>query len=307
MKAVRAQGFGAASVLTVSEIEVPQPGPRDILVRVRASGINPIEWKIRSGAMAKAIGRDLPVTFGWACAGVVEAVGSDVAAFEVGEEVYSYPEFARGGTHAELLAIDETQAARKPTSLSFVQAAAVPMTAQAASMVMQAANLKAGERILIHGGAGAVGHWLIQLAKAAGAEVVATASGTGLRAVADLGASRVIDYRVERFEDVGRVEVVCDLIGGETQARSWALLGVGGRLLSTATPPDAKHAETIGAIAQFVFTPPSGAALADIAAKLDSGNLKPLEIAHQFALSDAAAAHRLGEAGQSHGKMVLIP
>ena len=307
MRAVQVESFGGASVLAVREIEAPETGPRDILVRVRASGINPIEWKIRSGAMARAIARDLPVTFGWACAGVVEAVGGDVTAFAVGDDVYSYPEFARGGTHAELVAIDEAQAARKPASLSFPQAAAAPMTAQAAWTLMQAAEVKASERLLVLGGGGAVGHWLIQLAAAAGAGVVVTASGDGLAAAIDLGASRVVDHRVERFEDVGRVDVVCDLVGGETQARAWAVLGVGGRLLSTATPPDARRAEAIGAAARFVFTPPSGADLAGIGVQIDTGVLKPLPVAQEFALADAARSHEMGEGGRSTGKLVLIP
>jgi len=154
MKAVQASGFGAASVLSLVDIEKPQPSGRDILVRVKASGLNPIEWRIPSGAMAKAIGRDLPVTFGWAYAGIVESVGADVTAFKAGDEIYSYPEFTRGGTHTEFVLIDEGQAALKPNPLTFAQAAAAAMTAQAAWTSMDVAKIQSGERVLVHGRAG---------------------------------------------------------------------------------------------------------------------------------------------------------
>ncbi len=305
MKAVQATAFGDASVLSLVDIATPQPLGRDTLVRVKASGVNPIEWKIRSGVMAKAIGRDLPVTFGWACAGIVERVGADVTAFKVGQEIYSYPEFTRGGTHAEFVLIDERQAAFKPESLSFAQAAAAAMTAQAAWTAMDVAKVRSGERVLIHGGAGALGHWLIQLANHAGAEVITTASGAGVQSAADLGAARVIDYRGEQFEEAGPVDVVFDLIGGPTQIRSWALLGQGGRLISTAMPPDAEAAKTKGATGHFVFTPPSGAVLAAIGEQIDGGILKPLPVALELPLADAVRAHELGETGKAGGKMVL--
>jgi NADPH:quinone reductase-like Zn-dependent oxidoreductase len=265
--------------------------------------VNPIEWKIRSGAMARALGRPLPVTFGWECAGIVIAVGSSVTTFKIDDAVFSYPEFFRGGTHADQVAIAAEQTALKPRKLDFAQAAIVPMTAQAAWTALDAAVLKAGERVLIHGAGGAVGHWLVQLAKARGAEVLATASGQQLSSVEALGAARVIDYRQQRFENVGPVAVVFDLVGGETQERSWAVLGNGGRLISTVSPPAPQRN---GAIGTFVFTPPRGAILAQIAAMLDDATLRPLPIGARLVLSQAAEAHTRGEAGQSPGKMVLM-
>jgi NADPH:quinone reductase-like Zn-dependent oxidoreductase len=163
------------------------------------------------------------------------------------------------------------------------------------------------ERVLIHGAAGPVGHWLIQLAKEKGAQVIATASGAGLDGVQALGADTAMDYRNARFEDAGTVDVIFDLIGGETRMRSWAILGAGGRLLSTAMPPDTAKAEAIGARAMFVFTPPDGQVLADIVQKINAGTLKPLPIAREMALKDAAESHRLGESGKAGGKMALIP
>ena len=308
MLAIQANTFGDASVLIETEVERPEPSGRDILVRVKASGVNPIEWKIRSGAMARAVGRDLPVTFGWACAGLVDAVGPEVTAFRVGDEVCAYPEFTRGGTHAAFVLIDEAQAAPKPASLSFVEASAVPMTAQAAWTALSAAEVQSGDRVLIQGAAGAVGHWLIQLAKDKGAHVITTVSARDAGDVRALGADQVIDYRSERFEDSsGKVDIVFDLIGGETQARSWAVLGVGGRLVSTAMPPDAHRAAAIGAKGVFVFTPPDGQVLAEIVKRIDAGRLKPLHVARALPMRDAAEAHRLGESGKACGKMALVP
>ncbi len=307
MKAIQVHSFGDASVLVEQDVAVPVPQGKELLVRVKASGVNPIEWKIRSGAMARAIGRDLPVTFGWACAGVVEAVGPDVTAFHIGDAICAYPEFGQGGTHAEFVLIDAGQAAPVPAGLSFVQASAIPMTSQAAATAMDAAEVQRGERVLIQGAAGAVGHWLIQLAKAKGAYVIATASGPGCDECRALGADSVIDYRTHRFEDAGPVDVVFDLIGGETQGRSWAILGADGRLISTAMPPDAGRAAALGATGVFVFTPPSGQVLAEIVRQIDAGVLKLLTVARTFPLRDAAEAHRLGEAGKAGGKMALIP
>jgi NADPH:quinone reductase-like Zn-dependent oxidoreductase len=308
MKAIQFIVFGEAAVLQSIEIERPVPFGRDVLVQVMASGVNPIEWKIRSGFMGQALGRALPVTVGWACAGVVEQIGPDVTAFKVGDAVFAYPEFTRGGTHADFVVIDETQVALKPKSLSFTQACAVPMTAQAAATALAAADIVRGERVLIHGAGGSVGFWLVQMALASGADVIATASGADMDIVRDLGAQTTIDFRSELFEDVtGRVDVVFDLVGGETQARSWAVLGVGGRLVSTAQPTDPARANAIGATGAVVFTPPDGRMLGDVASQIDQGALRPLPVALELPLGEAARAHELGETGKAGGKIALIP
>ena len=169
------------------------------------------------------------------------------------------------------------------------------MTAQAAWTAQQVAGIKPGERVLIHGAAGAVGHWLIQIARNAGAEVIATASGAGIDIAHNLGAARVIDYRTEPFEAAGAVDVVFDLVGGETQARSWALLGAGGALISTAHPTDAALAEARGATGQFIFTPADGAVLGVIGEMITQGRLVPLPVSHIHPISQAALAHEMGE------------
>jgi NADPH:quinone reductase-like Zn-dependent oxidoreductase len=308
MRAVRLHRFGGPECLVLEEVPPPEPGPRDILLRVAASGVNPIEWKIRGGAMARALGRELPVTFGWAAAGMVERVGAAVARFRPGDRVFAYPEFARGGTHAELVAVAEEQAAPMPDGLGFVEAAAIPMTAQAAWTALEAAAPVPGQRVLVHGAAGAVGHWLVQLAAARGLDVAATASGdAALGAVRANGAAEALDHRARRFEELGRFDTVFDLVGGETQDRSWAVLRPGGTLVSTVAPPPPGPAAQLGLRAAFVFTPPDGAVLERIGALIASGRLRPLPPARVMPLAAAAEAHALAERGHAGGKIVLTP
>jgi len=302
MKAARIHDFGSPDVICIEDLPQPELRETDLLVRVIASGINPIEWKIRSGAMAQALQRPLPVTLGWECAGIVEAVGAGVVQFSVGDAVMAYPEFARGGTHAGFVSIPAAQAARKPEKLTFTEAAAVPMTAQAAWTTIAVSGLAAGERILINGAGGAVGHWLVQLARTKGAEVVGTATSEGLGRITALGADKALDYHTDRFEEHGPFDVLFDLVGGDTQTRAWPALVAGGRLVSTVSPPAREHDGKYG---HFVFTPPNGDILARIAVMIDSQGLKPLPVDRRIHLSDLAAVHAEGERGTLGGKAVI--
>lgn len=306
MKGIRIHAYGGADVLQLEEIAVPECGAADILVRVVAAGVNPIDWKIRSGAMAKGLPRAFPFTLGWDAAGTVAAVGGAVTAFKPGDEVFLYADFARGGTYAEYVAVDAGQVAHKPRTMSFATAAAMPTPAQAAwTALVDTAKVGAGMRVLIHGAAGALGTIAVQLVCAQGAEVIATASGTAIELVANLGAAQVIDYRAQRFETLVKdVDVVLDTIGGATQEASWATLRPGGLLVATAQPPAPERAAAAGVRSAFVFTPPRGAVLAELARRVDAGKLHAF-VGQEFALADAAKAHRLGEAGRSRGKMVL--
>jgi len=302
MQAARIHAFGPPDVIRIEDINLPEFRDGDLLVRVFASGINPIEWKIRSGAMTQALQRPLPVTLGWECAGIVEAVGTGVTSFEVGDAVFAYPEFARGGTHAGYVAIAADQAAAKPAKLNFTAAAAVPMTAQAAWTAIEMAGLAAGQRVLIHGAAGAVGHWLVQLANSKGAAVVGTASGEGLQRIVALGVDAAVDYRTDKFENHGIFDVIFDLVGGETQERSWAVLGEGGRLVSTVSPPAPERGDKNGS---FVFTPPRGDVLAQIAAMIDTGALTSLPVDRCIGLADLPLVHADAERGALGGKVII--
>jgi NADPH:quinone reductase-like Zn-dependent oxidoreductase len=306
MKAIRIHAYGDASQMQLEDAPVPVCGGSDVLVRVVAAGINPIDWKLRSGAMAQGIPKAFPVTLGSDAAGVVTAVGSAVSGFSTGDEVFFYAEFARGGSYAEYVAVDASQVALKPRTVSFATAAALPTPAQAAwTALMETAQLERGMRVLVHGGAGALGSVAVQLAKLQGAYVIATAGTADLALVQSLGADEVIDYRTQRFEDLVRnMDVVLDTLGGATQEASWATLRQGGLLVATAMPPSPERAAAAGARAAFVFTPPRGAVLAQLAALVDAGRLRVL-VGQEFALADAAQAHRLGESGKARGKMIL--
>ncbi|MFG6449594.1 NADP-dependent oxidoreductase [Roseateles sp. BYS180W] len=305
MKAIRIHAYGGPEQLQLDDIPVPDCGANDVLVRVVAAGVNPLDWKIRSGAMAQAMPRTFPFTLGCDAAGVVVAVGGAVSGFKPGDEVFFFADLQRG-CYAQYVAVDAAQVAHKPSTVTFATAAALPVAGQAAwTALMDAAQIERGMRVLIHGGAGALGSVAVQLAKAQGLHVTTTASGAGMDLVKSLGADTVIDYRSQAFQDhVKGMDVVLDTIGGPTQEASWSTLKPGGILVATAQPPAPERAAAAGARSAFVFTPPRGAVLAQLAALVDKGQLRIL-VGQEFALADAAHAHRLGESGQSRGKMVL--
>lgn len=306
MKTIQIQAYGSSDTMQLADAPVPECGASDLLVRVVAAGVNPIDWKIRSGAMAHGIERHFPLTLGSVAAGTVAAIGGAVTGFKSGDEVCFYAEFARGGCYAEYVAVDASQVALKPRTMSFAQAAALPMSGQAAwTALIETARIQAGMRVLIHGAAGALGSVAVQLAREVGAEVMGTASGAGLDLVAGLGARHVIDYRGESFATVTRdVDVVLDTIGGATQEASWSVLRPGGLLVATAVPPPPGRAEAAGVHGAFVFTRPDGRVLTELARRADAGRLQVF-VGEEFALADARHAHRIGEAGRSRAKMVL--
>ena len=306
MKAVRIHAYGGPEQMQLADAPIPPCGANDVLVRVVAAGINPVDWKMRAGFLAQAVPKTFPITLGSDAAGVVSAVGGAATGFKTGDEVFFYAEFARGGSYAEYVAVDASQVALKPRTMPFAAAAALPTPGQAAwTALMDTAQVEPGMRVLIHGGAGALGSVAVQLAKAQGLHVIATASDAGVDLVKSLGADEVIDYRQQPFQNVVKgVDVVLDTLGGPTQEASWATLKPGGILMATAMPPSPERAATAGVRAAFVFTPPRGAVLAQLAQRVDAGQLRLL-VGQEFALSDAAQAHRLGESGQARGKMIL--
>ncbi|HAT33539.1 MAG TPA: NADPH:quinone reductase [Janthinobacterium sp.] len=306
MQAIRIHAYGDADQMHLEEAPMPVCGPADILVRVVAAGVNPVDWKIRAGALAAHLPRAFPITLGSDGAGTVSAVGAAVTAFQPGDEVYFYADLGRGGSYAEYVAVDAAQAALKPRTLSFAAAAAMPAPAQAAwTALFDMARIEAGMRVLVHGAAGALGSIAVQLAKEAGATVIATAAGADIDRVRGLGADQVIDYRQQRFEElVSDLDVVLDTVGGATQEASWATLRRGGILIASAMPPAPERAAAAGARAVFLFTEPRGAVLTQLAERIDAGRLR-VNVGREFALADAGLAHRRGEAGQAHGKMVL--
>src|ERR1700720_163538 len=264
MKAIRIHNYGGPEVLQYEDAPRPQPQAGEVLVRVHAAGVNPIDWKVREGHMKDFWPHKFPLILGWDLSGAVEELGTNLAAagrFKVGDEVYSIPDQTRNGAYAEYIVVRESELALKPKSLHHIRAAAVPLAALTAwQSLFDTAQLQPGQRVLIHAGSGGVGHFAVQLAKWKGASVFATASTRNQDLLGDLGVDEPIDYTQQRFEDVARnINIVLDTIGGETQERSWSVLKKGGNLVSLVQPPSEEKAKALGVRAAFVASHPSGA------------------------------------------------
>lgn len=306
MKAIRIHEYGNASVLRFEEAPLPQHGAEDLLIRVVASSINPVDWKVREGYLKGFIPHALPLILGWDVSGVVEAVGAQVSGFKVGDAVFSRPDISRDGSFAEYIAVRASEVAFKPATVSHIEAAALPLAGITAwESLVKVGQIAAGQRVLVHAGAGGVGSLAIQVAKARGAWVASTCSAANRALVESLGADLVIDYRSTAFQTVLRdLDLVFDTVGGQVQEDSWATLKPGGLLVSITDRPSEERAAAAKARAAFVFIQPDAAVLGELAALVDTGALRPV-IGAEFALKDLAKAHALSETGRARGKIVI--
>jgi NADPH:quinone reductase-like Zn-dependent oxidoreductase len=309
MKAIRIHSYGGPKVLKYEDAPRPQPKAGEVLIRVHAAGVNPIDWKVREGEMKDFWPHTFPLILGWDLSGVVEELGPDPAAagrFKIGDEVYGLPDPTRGGAYADYIVVRETELALKPDSLYHIRAAAVPLaTLTAWQALFDTAQLQPGHRVLIHAGSGGVGHFAVRLAKWKDAHVFATASTKNQDLLRKLGVDEPIDYTKQRFENVARnIDIVLDTIGGETQERSWSVLKKGGNLVSLVQPPSEEKAKELGVRAAFVASHPNGEQLAEISKIIDSGKLAPV-IDRILPLSEARRAHELSQSGHVRGKIVL--
>jgi NADPH:quinone reductase-like Zn-dependent oxidoreductase len=305
MRAIRQTELGGPDVLELVEVPRPEPGPTEVLVRIAAAGVNPLDWKTRARGIF--LGRP-PFTVGAGAAGVVAALGSGVTRFAVGDRVFGMPRFPReAAADAEYLTAPSYQLARTPTRLSDAEAAALPMAGLTAwQALVETAELQAGERVLIHAAAGGIGHLAVQIAKSRGAYVIGTARAAKHGFLAELGVDEAIDYTQQDAGAVVRdVDVVLDLAGGETALRSLPALRDGGRLVSVSSGADAA-AEAAGGRVRVVYmlVEPDRAGLEAVAALANSGALR-VHVARTFPLAQAARAHELGETGRTRGKLVL--
>ena len=278
----------------------------EVLIRVHAAGINPVDWKIREGRMSDMIPTTFPLVLGWDVSGVVESVGRGVNRLAVGDEVFSHPNISHDGAYAEYIVVAEFEVARKPKSIDHVHAAALPYAGLTAwQSLFDAAGLSAGQRVLIHGAAGGVGHLAVQLAKWKGAHVIGTASERNHPFLRKLGVDQVIEYPEERFEEaVEPVDVVLDTIGGETQDRSWQVLKANGILVSIASPPPAGVAAKYGVRQALVMVRSDAVQLTEMAKLVDAEKLKVI-VETILPLSDATRGQELSERGHTRGKIVL--
>ena len=303
MQAIRIHEFGPPTVLKLEVPPRPTPGNREVLVRVHAAAVNPIDWKIRAGQAFKP---PLPYIGGFDVSGVVVAVGEEVTQFKTGDAIFAMLDLRRGGGYAEYAIVKEPEAARKPPKVSHVEAASVPLvTLTAWQALFDTAGLEKGQTVLIHAGAGGVGSAAIQLAKSKGAHVIATASVANHGFLKSLGADEIIDYRTEKFEDRARdVDVVLDPIGGDTQRRCFGVLKKKGILVSIVGRPSEELAKEHGVRATSILVRPSGEQLAQIAKLIEQGHFRPVAT-HVFPLKEAAKAHEQSETRHTRGKIVL--
>ena len=298
--------YGGPEVLQWEDAARPRAERGEVLIRVHAAGVNPLDWKVRAGLLNGSVQHKLPLIPGWDVSGVVDEVGAGVSRFKKGEEVFAMSDPTRDGAYADYIAVREAAVAMKPKSLHHVRAAATPVSALAAwRSLFDLGQLQSGQRILIHGGSGGVGHFAVQLAKWKGAHVLATASTKNQELLRKLGADETIDHTTQKFEDVAnKIDIVLDTIGGETQERSWLVLNKGGVLISLVQPPSQEKANQFGVRGMMCSVQPDGAQLSKIAKFIDSAKLRPT-IDRILPLSEARRAHELSESGHVRGKIVL--
>jgi len=305
VRKVRIHRFGGSDVLRVEQVEASMPDALQVLVGVKAASVNPVDFKIRNGQYPAVNADRLPYSLGRDVSGIVEKCGAQATRFKIGDEVAGMVGIGGGG-YADKVILDEAAIARKPQEIDYVHAAAIPLAGQTAWQgLFRYGQLKAGQVVLIHGGTGGVGHFAVQFAKAKGARVLTTASTGNLQFARTLGADVVIDYKTQRFEEFSQdLDMVFDLVDGETRERSWRLLKKGGVLVSTLTDPSRQMAAQHGVRALRYTVEANAEELEEILSLVASGRVKS-HVQKTYPLEEAAEALNCVEHGGSVGKIVL--
>jgi NADPH:quinone reductase-like Zn-dependent oxidoreductase len=304
MKAVVAHEYGGPEVLKLETVLIPRPKENEVLIKVIASGVNPADPLIISGKFAREFGTHLPLIPGYDVAGVVEEVGAKVRRLKKGDAIYAY--LLWGGGWAEYCLTNEGEAALKPASLTGVEAAAVPLAALTAwQALIDTANVTKGQTVLIQGGSGGVGSFAVQIAKARGARVIATASTANQDALRQLGADECIDYTQTRFEEKAHdVDIVLDTVGGETLERSYKVVKKGGIVVTILGPLDRAAPQKYGIRISGLASHPNSDELAEITKLIEAKKIRPL-VSQVRPLSEAVDAARQAETHHTRGKVVL--
>jgi NADPH:quinone reductase-like Zn-dependent oxidoreductase len=306
MLAWRVHEFGPPEAMKFERVSRPVPGPGEVLVKVHAAGVGPWDGWIRAGR--SALPQPLPLTLGSDLSGEIHAAGTDVSDLRISDRVYGVTNPRFIGAYAEYAVASAAMIARKPTSLTYIEAASVPIIAVTAWQgLFDQAQLKAGQTVVIHGAAGNVGAYAVQFARRAGIRIIATAATDDIAFVRDLGADTVVDFQTQRFDDAARnVDAVLDLVGGETQKRSFQVLRRGGKLISAVSHPDQDLAKSHGVDATFFLVTVTSQYLTDIADLIDSGKLRT-RVGAVLPLADAREAHSIleGRRPWPKGKIVL--
>ena len=306
MKAIVVHEYGGPDVLKYEDVPRPEPKENEILVHVIAAGVNPVDGMVRAGMFAKYGKTPFPMIPGYDIAGIVEKTGPKITKFKKGDSVYAYISLKDGGGYAEYAVATEVEAAPKPKSLNYVEAAAVPVVALTAwQALIDTAKLTAGQTVLIHGGSGGVGSFAVQIAKARGAKVIATASTANQDLLKKLGVDVVIDYTKQKFEDVVKdVDIVLDSIGKDTLARSYGVVKKGGFIVSLVAEPDQSELDKYGIRGASLNVQPNSDELAKIGKLIDDKKIKVI-VSQVLPLSDAAKAQEQVATGHTRGKIVL--
>ena len=305
IRKVRIHRFGGPEVVRLDEVEPSMPDALQVLVSVKAAGINPVDFKIRSGQYPAVKEDRLPYTLGRDVSGIIEKCGAQATRFKIGDEVVGMVGITGGG-YAEKAVLDVGAVACKSPEITHVRAGAIPLAGLTAWQgLFRYGQLKAGQAVLIHGGTGGVGHFAVQFAKAKGARVFTTASTDNLPFARTLGADVVIDYKTQRFEELAQdLDMVFDLVDGETRERSWTLLKKGGVLVSTLTEPSQQTAARYGVRALRYTVEAHAGELEEILSLVASGKVKP-HVQKTYPLAEAAEALNCVEHGKPAGKIVL--
>jgi 2-desacetyl-2-hydroxyethyl bacteriochlorophyllide A dehydrogenase len=305
MKALVIHSFGGPEVLKYEDVPRPEPNDDQVLVRVMAAAVNPVDTAVRQGYMRQRTGEKFPMIFGYDIAGVVEKAGANVTKFKPGDAVYAYLPLSGGG-YAEYVVTSENEAARKPKPLTFEEAAAVPLAGETAwQALIDTAKLQSGQTVLIHGGSGGVGSLAVQIAKARGAKVIATASTANQETLKQLGVDQAIDYTQTKFEEqVKDVDVVLDTVGKDTLTRSYEVVKKGGIVVTIAGKPDQAEAEKRGIRVAGMRTEPKAETLEELTKVIEAGKMKPL-VSEVLPLSEGAKAQEQVATRHTRGKIVL--
>ena len=306
MKAVVIHEYGDPEVLMYEDVPRPEPKDDQLLIRVIAAGVNPVDAMIRSGMFDREGTRAFPIILGGDVAGVVEKVGSKITKFKAGDPVFAYVSLDNSGGYAQYALVTEREAAPKRKSLTYVEAAAVPIAGMTAwQALVDTAKLSAGQTVLIHGGSGGVGSFVIQIAKARGAKVIATASTANQEFLKQLGADVAIDYTKQKFEDVAKdVDVVLDSIGRDTLARSYGVVKKGGIIVSLVARPNQDELQKHGIRGAALNVESTSEQLAEIGKLIDARKIKVI-VSQTFPLSEAMKAQEQVATGHTRGKIVL--
>jgi len=308
MKAIVIDEYGGQEVLQEREVDQPTIQENQVLLEIHATSINPIDWKVRAGYLQEMLPFEFPVILGWDAAGIIVEKGEKVSNFEIGDRVFTRPATTNQGTYAEFVAVDENLLAHIPSSMSFEEAAAIPLAGLTAwQCLVDFGKIKKDDKVLIHAGAGGVGNFAIQIAKSFGAYVATTASSKNAEFLKSLGADQVIDYRTEDFTDLLKdYDIVLDSMGGEVQSNSYKVLKPKGKLVSIAQPPSEEEAAEHQVDAGFLWLDPNGEQLKHLADMYVDGKLKVV-IGETFPFNEQSLkdAHALSETHHARGKIVI--